>query len=137
MDWSFNIAPQKVAELKARMQRLGIDENLIEEQFIRGSGRGGQKINKTANCVRMSYPPLGLQVRSQETRQRSQNRFFALRELVDQAELLLSPETSQRAREIERRRKQKDRSRRRQQGRSDVGGDSEEKPLDTDGTEFE
>lgn len=28
-----------------------IPEEDIEEQFVRGSGSGGQKINKTASCV--------------------------------------------------------------------------------------
>lgn len=28
-----------------------INEDEIEEQFVRGSGPGGQKINKTASCV--------------------------------------------------------------------------------------
>lgn len=28
-----------------------IEEDDIDEQFVRGSGPGGQKINKTASCV--------------------------------------------------------------------------------------
>jgi peptide chain release factor len=113
MDWNFNITPAKIEELKQRIERLGIDLDLIEEQFVRGSGRGGQKINKTANCVRMSYPPLNIQVKVQRSRERNQNRFLALRELVDRAEMLLSPETSARRQAIEKKRKQKQRRRRR------------------------
>lgn len=33
-----------------------LKEEDLEEQFVRGSGAGGQKINKTANCV-VSYTP--------------------------------------------------------------------------------
>lgn len=62
------ITPAMVGTLKARIVRLGIDLKLIEEQFIRGSGRGGQKINKTSNAILLKYPPLNLIVRCQRER---------------------------------------------------------------------
>jgi len=101
------ITPAKVDALKIRIARLGIDLGLIEEQFIKGRGKGGQKINKTANAVLLKYPPLGLIVRCQRERQRSLNRFLALREMTDEIELRISPETSDRLKEIERLRKKK------------------------------
>ena len=102
-----SITPAKVEGLKARIARLGIDLHLIEEQFIKGGGKGGQKINKTSSAVLLKYPPLGLIVRCQRERQRSLNRFLALRELVDEIEVRVSPETSLRLKEIERLRKKK------------------------------
>ena len=102
-----SITPAKTEALKARIARLGIDLRLIEEQFIKGGGKGGQKINKTSSTVLLKYPPLGLIVRCQRERQRSLNRFLALREMVDEIELKISPETSQRLKEIERLRKRK------------------------------
>lgn len=108
------VSPAKVEALKARIQRLGIDARLIEETFVRGGGKGGQKINKTANAVVLRYPPLDLVVKAQRERQRSVNRFLALRELVDQIEMKISPPTSLRLKEWERIRKQKDRRRRRE-----------------------
>ena len=105
------ITPAKIAALKERISRLGIDLKLIEEQFIRGSGHGGQKINKTSNAVLLKYPPLGLIVRCQRERKRSLNRFIALREMVDEIEVRISPETSERFKEIARIRKRKARSR--------------------------
>ena len=105
------ITPAKVNALKARIARLGIDLKLAEEQFIRGGGKGGQKINKTSNAVLLKYPPLGLIIRCQRERKRSLNRFIALRELVDRIELHVSPGTSQRLREIEKIRKRKARRR--------------------------
>ena len=80
---------------------------MIEEQFIKGGGKGGQKINKTSSAVLLKYPPLGLIVRCQRERQRSLNRLLALRELVDEIEVRVSPETSLRLNEIERLRKKK------------------------------
>ena len=101
------ITQAKVDSLKARIARLGINLELIEEQFIKGGGKGGQKINKTSSAVLLKYPPLGLIVRCQRERHRSLNRFLALREMVDEIELRISPETSERLREIARLRKKK------------------------------
>jgi protein subunit release factor B len=106
----FGVTPAKLEELKARIARLGIDLNRVEETFSRGGGKGGQKINKTSNRVQLYYAPLELRVTCQRERKRSLNRFLALRELVDQAEIKISPETSERLREIERLRKRKARS---------------------------
>ena len=118
-----DITPAKVAGLKARIARLGVDLRLVDEQFIRGGGSGGQKINKTSNAVLLRYPPLGLVVRCQRERKRSLNRFLALRELVDEIELRISPETSRRLKEISRIRKKKARGRRRGAGSRPPSGD--------------
>lgn len=108
-----DITPAKAEALKERIARLRIDLRLVEEQFIRGSGAGGQKINKTSNAVLLKYPPLNLIVRCQRERKRSVNRFLALRELVDEIELIVSPSTSPRLKEIQRIRRKKARSARR------------------------
>lgn len=34
-------------------------ETELEEQFVRGSGPGGQAVNKTANCVVLTHKPTG------------------------------------------------------------------------------
>lgn len=109
----FPVSPGKIEALLARMAALGIDARQIEESFVRGGGPGGQKINKTASCVQLRYPPLGLVVRCQRERQRSLNRFLALRELVDEIEARLSPSTSLRLKDIDRLRRSKARARRR------------------------
>ena len=89
------------------MRRLGVNAALIEEGFSRGGGKGGQKLNKTSSRVQLYYPPLDLGVACQRERQRSVNRFLALRELVDKIEAKVSPETAPRLLEIERLRKKK------------------------------
>jgi len=106
-----DITPAKVAALRERIARLGVDLRLIDEQFTRGGGKGGQKINKTSNAVLLRYPALGLVVRCQRERKRSLNRFLALRELVDEIEARISPETSERLAEIERIRRRKAKNR--------------------------
>ena len=114
---AFDVSPAKVAELFARIAALRIDAAAIEEQFVRGGGPGGSKINKTSNCVVLRYAPLGLLVRCQQDRRRSVNRFLALRELVDQAEMKISPESSKRLRTIDRKRRSKARAGRRARAR--------------------
>ncbi|OGR77127.1 MAG: hypothetical protein A2X32_07555 [Elusimicrobia bacterium GWC2_64_44] len=114
-----DITPAKAQALKERIARLKIDLRLVDEQFTRGSGKGGQKINKTSNAVLLRYAPLGLVVRCQRERKRSVNRFLALRELVDEIELKISPETSERLREIEKHRKSKARARARARDRAE------------------
>jgi protein subunit release factor B len=108
---SFGVSTAKVEELKARVARLGLDLSLVEESFVRGGGKGGQKVNTTSNCVVLRYPPLELMVRCHRERARTVNRFLALRELVDRVEERLSPGTSRRAAEIERIRRRKSRRR--------------------------
>ena len=109
----FPVSQGKMDQLLLRIKSLGIHAAQIEEQFTRGGGHGGQKINKTANCVLLQYPPLELSVRMQKERRRSLNRFLALRELVDQIEVKISPQTSERVKSMEKIRRQKDRRARR------------------------
>lgn len=111
-----DITPAKVQALRERIARLGLDLRLVDEQFTRGSGNGGQKINKTSNAVQLRYPALGLVVKCQRERKRSLNRFLALRELVDEVEVRISPETSERLKEIAKIRKKKARGRKRGAG---------------------
>lgn len=106
-------------ELKARIATLAIDMTRVDEQAIRGSGPGGQKVNKTSSGVLLSYELFTasgqelIQVKWMRERHRSLNRYLALREMVDEVEERISPETSARLKERARIRKQKDRARRR------------------------
>lgn len=40
-----------------------LNEDHLEEQFVRGSGPGGQATNKTSNCVVLRHIPSGLVVK--------------------------------------------------------------------------
>ena len=110
-----NVSADKKAGLRERLARFGIDLAAVEEQAVKGSGPGGQKMNKTSSGVLLRYR-LGEElvlVKWTRERQHSLNRFLALRELVDEIEARVSPQTSERVREMTRIRKQKDRVRRR------------------------
>lgn len=106
------VTPAKREELAARMTRLGIREEDLEETFVRGSGPGGQKINKTSVCVVLTYRPRGIMVRCQETRSRELNRFLARRRLVDRVEeaiLGAASEEQQRREKIRRQKRRRSR----------------------------
>jgi peptide chain release factor len=72
--------------LSRRFVSLGIREEDLEEQFIRGSGPGGQKINKVSSTVLLRHVPSGLEIRCQRTRSQVMNRHWARVELCEQLE---------------------------------------------------
>lgn len=59
-----------------------LDEADLVEKFVRGSGRGGQKINKTSSCVQLWHTPSGLSVSVQASRSQARNRVLARRALA-------------------------------------------------------
>jgi protein subunit release factor B len=102
----FPVSEEKNRWLKKKMEALGIDEKDIGEKFIRSSGRGGQKVNKTSTCVYLKHLPTGIEVKSMRERSQSLNRFLARRELVMRIEKM-SGQLSHEERVIEKARRQK------------------------------
>ena len=91
----FPVSEEKNRWLKEKMEALGIHERDIEEKFIRSSGRGGQKVNKTSTCVYLKHSPSGIEIKYMKERNQSLNRYLARRELVRRIEKLsgqLTPE---------------------------------------------
>ncbi|MGR3304497.1 MAG: peptide chain release factor family protein [Candidatus Scalindua sp.] len=82
----FKVSSRKEQALLQRMKELNICENDIEETFIRASGPGGQKTNKTSSCVSLRHIPTNIIVKCQRERSQALNRFFARRHLLDQIE---------------------------------------------------
>lgn len=73
---------------KARISREAykfpeLKERDLEETFTRGSGPGGQSVNKTANCVLLKHMPTGLFVKVTMTQLlnliciKQKNRFYS------------------------------------------------------------
>ena len=89
------------------MNTLGIREQDLVEKFILGSGKGGQKINKTASCVYLKHIPSGIEVKCQWDRSRDLNRYHARKQLCTILEERLFKEKSERRQEIEKIRRQK------------------------------
>ncbi|KAK6209203.1 hypothetical protein LQW54_006523 [Pestalotiopsis sp. IQ-011] len=55
----------------------------LDESFLKGSGPGGQKINKTNSAVQLKHLPTGIVVKCQATRSRTENRKIARQLLAD------------------------------------------------------
>ena len=103
----FRISKSKEKALKIKMRRLDVREDDLEEKFIRSSGRGGQKVNKTSSCVYLKHRPTNIEVKCQEDRSQALNRFLARRRLVDKIETRLLGKFSEERRRIEKIRRQK------------------------------
>lgn len=104
---SVPVSSEKWQALEARLAKLGIRQQDLEEHFVRSGGRGGQHVNKVATCVVLTHRPSGLTVRCQEERSQGLNRFLARRRLADKMEERLLGEASRRRQEIEKIRRQK------------------------------
>lgn len=107
------ITKEKSEELQEWMRRLGIEENDIIEKFILGSGRGGQKINKTSSCVYLKHLPSGIEIKCQQERSRELNRYYARKELCQRLQEKEQHTKSQRQQLREKIRRQKRRRSRR------------------------
>ena len=104
---------EKWEALRLEMEKLEIFEADLKERFVTGQGRGGQKLQKTASSVFLKHLPTGLTVKSQRSRLREDNRYFARRELCTlYSEKILKLQTP-RMKERDKRRKQKKRRERR------------------------
>ena len=80
------ISAEKKEQLERRMAALGIDEDDLVEKFVRGTGSGGQKINKTSSTVYLKHEPSGIEIKCQAGRSQAMNRFQARTELCEQIE---------------------------------------------------
>ena len=112
----FGVTERKKAELEQRMQKCNLREKDIEEKFVRSSGAGGQKVNKSATCVHLKHIPSGLAVKVQKSRSQGLNRYYARKRMCELLENKLLGKESPRAKRIEKIRKQKDRRRRKKHG---------------------
>ena len=90
-----------------RLVKLGIDASEFTEQFVRGSGKGGQKINKTSSCVLLRHVPTGLDVRMQKHRELQNNRRSAWKLMLEKLEVLKLGKASPKSIKMQKLKKQK------------------------------
>ncbi|CCK80286.1 MULTISPECIES: peptide chain release factor family protein [Desulfobacula] len=106
---------EKILDLEKRMAALGIQKEDIEEKFIKSSGRGGQKVNKSNSAVFLKHKKTNLSVKCGKARSQHLNRFLALRKLIEKIEAHLSGTSDKEQKKIERIKKQKQRRKRKTQ----------------------
>jgi protein subunit release factor B len=101
--------PTQIVE---RLIAVGVRTADVEERFVRGTGPGGQKINKTSSTVWLRHGPTGIEVRCQRERSQAANREFAWMELCAKLEERQRAERAKQTDELEqsrRRNRQKSR----------------------------
>lgn len=120
----FGVTPGKLEELRHRMETLGVYEADLEESFVRSGGPGGQKVNKSATCVRLRHHPSDLEVKVQRTRNQQLNRYYARKRLCE----LLEARQMGTSSPANRRRVQlaKQKARRKRRSRKKLGPDTSE-----------
>jgi len=105
-----SVPKEKESELKKLMRKLKIFNKDFKETFIRSSGPGGQNVNKVSTCVVLKHIPTGIQVKCQEARLQSINRYKARFMLVKKIEKRIH---DQHLRDIQKREKARRRNRKR------------------------
>ncbi|KAF9701495.1 hypothetical protein EKO04_000375 [Ascochyta lentis] len=106
-----------------------IPESEIIENFLKGSGPGGQKINKTSSAVQLKHIPTGIVVKYQDTRSRALNRKTARRLLQDRLEELElgdDARTRVKAREKSKKKASSDKKKRRKYRALEAGKEGED-----------
>lgn len=82
-------------------------ERNLDEKFVKGTGNGGQKINKTSNRVVLTHIPTGIRVSCQDARDLSTNRKWARDMLRDKLEEFYLGEKSKIGKQIVKEKKRK------------------------------
>lgn len=108
------ITKKKWLRLYEWMEKLGIHDADLKEQFIIGSGSGGQKLHKTASCVLLLHEKSNNQIKCQESRSRETNRYYARTRLCEKVDEKINQAQSKHQKEIAKIRKQKQKRRKRQ-----------------------
>jgi len=101
------VSKKKQDALREKMESLGIHEKDILEKFIRSSGKGGQKVNKTSTCVYLKHIPTNIEVKCQRERYQAINRYLARKILVDKVETMIRGKESEEQQKIAKIRRQK------------------------------
>lgn len=96
----FSVPPVGLPHIQAAGKKDNIDlpvldENDLDEQFVRGSGPGGQATNKTSNCVVLRHVPTGIVVKCHQTRSVETNRKRAREILREKLEVSLKGDESE------------------------------------------
>lgn len=109
------ITTKRWQQLRLWMAQLDILEDDFLEKFILGSGKGGQKLHKTASTVYIQHRSSGIEIKCQQDRSRDANRYYARKRLCEKIEVIQLGEKSKQQQAIEKKRRQKRRRSRKAQ----------------------
>ena len=89
------------------MEQLHINKDDLIEKFIIGSGKGGQKLHKTASTVYLKHISSGIEIKCQDSRSREDNRYFARVRLCEKCHVIVSDEKTKEQQRVEKLKRQK------------------------------
>lgn len=89
-----------------------LNESDLSEKFVRGSGPGGQSVNKSNNCVQLTHIPTGIMVSSHESRELTANRKTARRKLIELLDIRINGDQSKIMKRVAKKQRRKSKSRR-------------------------
>lgn len=112
------ISDKKWTALKIWMKQLGIKEDALIETFVKGFGRGGQKLNTSSNCVLLQYKAFDISIKCQKYRCRENNRYQARKQLCERVDALINPKNNVSTKLKNKIKKQKKRRLRRHQNKN-------------------
>ncbi|KAG0171008.1 hypothetical protein DFQ29_009034 [Apophysomyces sp. BC1021] len=99
--------------VKVERQKIVLDDKDLVETFVKGSGPGGQCINKRSSCVDLRHIPTGVRVQCQQTRSLQENRGIARKLLREKLDDLINGDLSKNSKKAAKIAKQKSRRARR------------------------
>lgn len=102
---------------KRLFSKFKLNPSDLIEKFTSGSGPGGQKVNKSTNCVFLKHELTGHSVKVHDSRDLNVNRKIAVKRLTDKIEFQEFGAESKIGRRIEKVKRNKDRLRRRRENR--------------------
>jgi len=116
----YMVSKEKHEALKRKLEQLKIKKSDVIEKYIRSSGRGGQKVNKTATCVYLKHIPTSIEIKCSESGSQSLNRFLAWRRLAERIEARFLGRSSPQQKRNQKIRKQKQKRHKRAKNKADT-----------------
>ena len=102
-----SLAGDRWSQAEARLARLGVKPQDLDENFTRSGGPGGQNVNKVETSVELRHRPTGVTVTCQAHRSQAQNRLLARFWLAEKLETLARERAARLRHEAERLRRQR------------------------------
>jgi protein subunit release factor B len=125
-----------LSDKKQRAEVL-LQETDLRESFVKGSGKGGQKINKVRNCVLLTHVPTGLQVQCQKTRSLDGNRRAARKLLLQKLDDHINGALSKRSEKIDKLRRKKARNRAKAKQKYAQRGEKQEESAEEEDDDYD
>lgn len=94
--WQSLTAPSPISS-KSKIDRSKVPqlkESDLDEHFVKGSGPGGQCVNKSINCCNLKHIPTGLVVKVHHTRSLEKNKQIARELMIERLDALYNGEHS-------------------------------------------